>query len=169
MILARLSLLLALTLQGSLAAWAKPECRQDRAVYADPDGVISLSFKAKQEDVPSVTSNEFTIALKEPAVSMDGVVMWNEGVSRPNGIVMYQCPGGDVTGADLEACTVWQGVIYSLEDGSNAGLLPTAGEPAAEALLFPDFAAYASAFDFKTDEPLKSVPFEVFRFKDCVE
>lgn len=165
----RLSLVTALMLQGSLAAWAKPECRQDRAVYGDEEGKITLSFKPKQENVPAVTSNEFTVALKEPALSMDGVVMWSDGVSRPNGIVMYQCPTGDVTGMELEACTVWQGVIYSLEEGADADLLPVAEEPAAEALLFPDFAAYVSAFDFKTDEPVRSVPFEVFRFKECIE
>ena len=44
---------------------------------------------------------------------------------RPNGIVMYNCPEGDVTGDDLEACTVWQGLIYGVSAaGQVDNLLP---------------------------------------------
>ena len=50
----------------------------------------------------------------DKGVVLDGIVMWTDGVSRPHGSLMYKCPTGDVTGDELAACTVWQGVIYSV-------------------------------------------------------
>ena len=40
---------------------------------------------------------------------------------------MYKCPKGDVTGAELAVCTVWQGVIYTSDDKGNIELLPAEG------------------------------------------
>jgi NAD(P)-dependent dehydrogenase (short-subunit alcohol dehydrogenase family) len=39
-------------------------------------------------------------------------------------MVMHNCPEGDVTGEEIAACTVWEGVIYTL-DGlvNNAGIV----------------------------------------------
>jgi hypothetical protein len=151
-----------------LAAPASAACTQDRAVYTDRDDTYTLTFKHVPEDQPVMTSNEFTIQLNESDVKLDGVVMWNEGVARPNGIVMYKCPSGDVTGDELQACTVWQGVIYALKEGADADLLPKAKEPAAQALLLPDFSSSMSGFNFKLEKPIETFPWEVFRFKECV-
>lgn len=151
-----------------LATPAFAACTQDRAVYTDRDDTYTLTFRHVPEDQPVMTSNEFTIQLNESDVKLDGVVMWNEGVARPNGIVMYKCPGGDVTGDELRACTVWQGVIYALKEGADADLLPKAKEPAAQALLLPDFSSSMSGFNFKLEKPIETFPWEVFRFKECV-
>lgn len=164
-----LSLAVAASLMAAAPAMAAIDCTQDRAVYADSEGRTTVSFKVTPDNVPAMTSNEFTIAVQDADIRMDGVVMWLSGVPRPGGIVMYQCPDGDVTGEELEACTIWQGVIYALQQGANAGFLPKAKEPAAEALLFPDFADYVTAFDFRKDKPLGTFPFEVFRFRECTE
>lgn len=146
-------------------------CTQDRAIYGDRDDHYTLAFKPMPEDVPAVTSNEFTITQKDDgqgkAFKLDGVVMWTEGVARPNGMIMYNCPEGDVTGDELEDCTIWQGVIYALKEGADADLLPKAKEPAAQALLFPDLAGSLDSFDFGSAKPAEPLSWEVFRFKEC--
>ncbi|WP_425287377.1 hypothetical protein [Paramesorhizobium deserti] len=150
-------------------------CTQDRAIYADRDDHYTLTFKPMPEDVPAVTSNEFTITENGPgegdaqkkAFKLDGVVMWTEGVERPNGLIMYNCPDGDATGEELEDCTLWQGVIYALKEGAEADLLPKAKEPAAQALLFPDLAGSLDSFDFGPAKPAEPLSWDVFRFRDC--
>lgn len=152
-----------------VASPALAACTQDRAIYTDKDDAYTLTFKSVPEDQPTASSNEFSITMNDSDLKLDGVVMWTEGeVARPNGIVMYKCPDGDVTGEELEACTVWQGVIYALTEGADADLLPKAKEPAAQALLLPDLSSAISGFDFKLAEPIETFPREVFRFKECV-
>jgi len=156
-----------------LSAYAA--CTQDRAIYGDRDDHYTLAFKPTPEDVPVVTSNEFTITengdgaadAQKKAFKLDGVVMWTEGVARPNGLLMYNCPEGDVAGDELDDCTIWQGVIYALKEGAEADLLPKAKEPAAQALLFPDLAGSLDAFDFGSAKPAEPLSWEVFRFKEC--
>ncbi|WP_204303041.1 hypothetical protein, partial [Klebsiella pneumoniae] len=82
--------------------------------------------------------------------------------------IRYKCPAGDATGAELQQCTVWKGVVYALKEGADAELLPKAKEPSAQALLLPDFSGAMSSFNFKLEKPLEAFPWEVFRFKECV-
>ncbi|WP_373288621.1 hypothetical protein [Brucella endophytica] len=154
-----------------LSAYAA--CTQDRAIYTDRDDHYVLAFKSMPEGAPVTTTNEFTITQKgeaadaKKAFKLDGVVMWTDGVSRPSGQIMYNCPDGDVTGEELEACIVWQGVIYGLKEGAEAELLPKAKEPAAQALLFPDLAGALGATEFGETKPAEPLSWEVFRFKEC--
>jgi len=143
-------------------------CTQDRAIYTDRDDAYTLTFRHVPEDQPVMTSNEFTIEKNDSDLKLDGVVMWSEGVARPNGMIMYKCPSGDVPGDELQACTVWRGVIYALTEGADADLLPQAKEPAAQALLLPDFSGSMSRFNFKLEKTIETFPWEVFRFKECV-
>ncbi|WP_420960648.1 hypothetical protein [Brucella sp. IR073] len=160
------------SLSAPLSAYAA--CTQDRAVYSDRDDHYVLAFKPAPKDAPVTTSNEFTITQKDGAADgrksafkLDGVVMWTDGVARPSGMIMYNCPTGDVTGDEIEACTLWQGVIYALKEGAEADLLPKADEPAAQALLFPDLVGALDSFDFGAAKPAQPLSWEVFRFKEC--
>lgn len=159
----------ALLASVSLAtAPASAACTQDRAIYTDRDDAYTLTFHTVPENLPVMTSNEFALQMNDSDLKMDGVVMWSEGVPRPNGIVMFRCPTGDVTGDELDQCTVWRGVIYALTEGADADLLPKAKEPAAQALLLPGFASAMGEFNFKLEKPIETFPWEVFRFKECV-
>ena len=42
-------------------------------------------------------------------------------------MIMNNCPEGDVTGDDIAACTVWEGVIYSIGADGKVGSLPEEG------------------------------------------
>ncbi len=122
------------------SALASPEaqaaCLQELAVYSDRTDAVSLEFQSNNGEAIAV-SNKFRLLLGE-SIELDGVAMWSEKAPRPNGMLMLGCPEGDVTGAEIEACTIWRGVIYAIGDDGAVGLLPREGSPAAQQLLFPD-------------------------------
>ncbi len=149
------------------ASPAYAACTQDRAVYTDRDDDYTLTFKHFPEDQPVATSNEFVLHRNDTDLKLDGVVMRDEA-ARPKALILYNCPSGDVTGDELAACTVWQGVPYALKEGAEAGYLPQAKEPAAQALLMPDLSGAMRSFNFRLEKPIEIFPWDVFRFKECV-
>lgn len=151
--------LLAMTATPALAA-----CPQELAIYEDASG-NSLTFTPPHENMAA--EHEFKLRLGQ--TELQGVVMWSKDPDRPNGIIMDQCPDGDVTGEELEACTVWQGVIYGLTKDATAPLLGKRGTPYAEALLLPDFSRYAMDHPFKTPLPGPVKADDVFKMKACQE
>ncbi|MEM7301515.1 MAG: hypothetical protein AAF468_10580 [Pseudomonadota bacterium] len=142
------------------------ECLQKHALYGDADGQFELRFREAAEPT-AVTSNEFDLVATASGVKMNGIVMWNQGFSRPQGILMLNCPEGDVTGAELEACTLWQGIVYALKPGADADLLPADDKPAAPALLLADIGRALHYSDLRTKGQIKHAPWDVFQFKSC--
>jgi hypothetical protein len=58
--------------------------------------------------------HRLSLSFAESGVTMDGVVMLAGEPDRPWGMVMHNCPEGDATGAEIAACTVWQGPVYAI-------------------------------------------------------
>ncbi|MGL4489416.1 MAG: hypothetical protein ACRCU5_08235 [Rhizobiaceae bacterium] len=164
MISSKAALALTTSISILLASPAIAACPQELSIYEDSSGA-SITFTPPTENMAS--EHEFT--LKLGATSLQGVIMWSKEPDRPNGIVMDQCPDGDVTGEELEACTVWQGVIYGLTKDATAPFIGKRGTPNAEALLLPDFSRYAMEHTFKTplSGPVKVD--DVFKMKACQE
>jgi hypothetical protein len=160
----RVSSVLLFCLSALTAAPAHAACPQELAVYEDTSG-NSLTFTPP--NATQAAEHEFTLRLG--TVSLQGVVMWSKDPDRPNGIVMDQCPEGDVTGAELDACTVWQGVIYGLTTDAAAPYLGKRGAPFAEALLLPDLSRYALAHAFKSPLAGPAKVDDVFKMKACQE
>ena len=78
------------------------------------------------------SSHQFKLsALKTPVV-MDGYVMPSDDPERTMGMVLFNRPDGDVTGDDLDACTVWQGFKRCRWVDPQSG-----DSPAAEKIVFP--------------------------------
>ena len=157
----------ALVLAGLLAATAASaaECRQDRAIYADRDGGYELAFEPVGSNA-AATSHHFKLKVLASGVVLDGVVMPGEP-ARSNGMAMYNCPEGDVTGEEIAACTVWEGVIYVLDGAGDAALLPDEGAKAAESLLLAGFGPslrYSTLWD---QGKATAVPWDVFKRKGC--
>lgn len=148
-----------------LASPAFAACPIELAVYGDRDDAADIDFRPATEF--AAVSNAFRMNL-DNGVVLDGIVMRTEGIERPYGSLMYKCPDGDVTGQELEACTVWQGVIYTADKDGNIGLLPKTGD-APETLIFSDLgpslrlsAAYGAG-------GFSKVPWDVFALKGCQE
>ncbi len=158
---------LALVLAGLLAAHAAAaaECRQDHAVYVDRDGGYELTFEPVGSEA-AAASHHFKVKVLSGGTVLDGIVMPGDP-ARSNGMVMHECPEGDVTGEDIAACTVWEGVIYALGGAGDADLLPEESATAAETLLLAGFGPslrYSALWDAGK---ARAVPSDVFKRKGC--
>jgi len=141
-------------------------CPLELATYADTSGVAELEFSVAKGGATVI--NSFRLLLDND-VMLDGIVQWMDPEPRPWGTLMYRCPDGDVTGQELAACTMWEGVVYTLDGKGGIALLPAPGTAAPQMLLFPGLgpslrmsAAYGSNGFSKT-------PWDVFALKGCQE
>jgi hypothetical protein len=148
-----------------LPGQALAACPQELAVYEDSSGQ-ALTFTPPPTQ-GQAAGHSFTIRIN--GQDLQGVVMWSADPDRPNGIVMDHCPEGDVTGEELDVCTVWQGVIYALKPSADAGYLGKRGSDHAEALLLPDFSRAVQNHTFKYSMPSPPKADDVFRMKACQE
>jgi hypothetical protein len=155
---------LAVSLAAASPAFAA--CPIELATYADTSGVAELEFTPGLGG--ATVSNSFRLLLGNDVV-LDGIVQWLNQEERPWGMLMYKCPGGDVTGDDLAACTPWEGVIYTADDKGNIGLLPEPGKPAPPKLILSALGPalrMSAAYDAAG---LSSAPQDVFALKGCQE
>jgi hypothetical protein len=143
------------------------ECLQDHAVYTDRSGSLTLVFNSVGE--AEVTDHVFEIVLYGSSEAMQGHVIESDEPALPEGMVLYNCPDGDVTGADIEACTVWQNVVYAVGDDGKIGYLPSGQRPAVLQLLLADFGRafrFSSAWDGMSAE---MIPSGIFMLHGCRE
>jgi len=103
-------------------------CPQALAAYSSQDQSVSVEFSG---------AGDLSFAML-----VEGVDRRFEGYVYPGedddvvAVVLDNCPDGDATGEEIEACTVWQGPMQRLEqDGSEGDFLLVNG-PAAPALAF---------------------------------
>ena len=163
--LRNVALALAVSAGALPAGAALAACPIELAVYGDRDKAATIEFVPRGE---GAVSNRFRMRLDNDVV-LDGIVMWSDAVARPNGMLMYKCPEGDVTGEELAACTVWQGVIYSSGKTGKIDLLPAEGTEAPETLIFPDLAyslRHSSAYE---QGGYSRLPWDVFAIQGCQE
>lgn len=159
--------LIALGIVGSLGGEAAVagDCLQQHALYADSQHEFELAFEPVGSEA-STSSHRFTIRASDADIVLDGYAMPAEPANQTEGILFYNCPEGDVTGADLKACTVWQGMIY-LKDDATVDLLPAEGTAAANAILLPDFGHSLQNSTVWPKLKSKSVPLDLFTLKGC--
>lgn len=158
------TLAFALVVASALPAVAA--CPLELAVYGEAQSGAEMSFTPKGE--ATLVTNAFRMLLDNDVV-LDGIVMWTEAPERPAGMLMHKCPEGDVTGEELDKCTVWQGVIYTSDKQGNVALLPAEGQPAPDTLIFADLGPslrHSSAYGVGG---FSKVPFDVFALKGCQE
>ncbi|CAH0338493.1 hypothetical protein [Rhizobium sp. CECT 9324] len=141
------------------------DCPIERASYMEAETKAQLRFRAASgENTP--VSNGFTLVIKGAAKPLDGHVIYDAEIERPVAMIMNNCPEGDVTGADLAACTIWKGIIYGVDKVTgHVDLLPPEGTSAPDSLLFPGFGpAYAQS---EFGKMLETAPWDVFEYKGC--
>jgi hypothetical protein len=142
------------------------ECKQANAVYSDRDGAYELRF-TPIASAAAAASNRFTVKVLKTPLTLDGYVMPSEDPARSLAMVMFKCPDGDATGADLEACTIWQGMVYGIDaKGSLDNLQPEAGQ-AADKILFPGIGPAIRASSIWGKGKASVAPWDVLDFKEC--
>ena len=145
---------------------AHAACPIELAVYGDAQSGSEIDFTPT--GTSATVTNTFRMILDNNVV-LNGIVMWNEGVSRPNGALMYKCPEGDVSGEELAACTPWHGVIYTSDDKGGIGLLPAEGVDAPKTLILPDLGPALRQSSAYGGSGFSKVPWDVFALKGCQE
>ena len=155
---------LALTSANSAAHAA---CPIQLAVYGEVQSGAEIDFTPTGSS--ATITNSFRMILDNNIV-LDGIAMWTEGsAARPHGSLMYKCPTGDVTGEELAACTVWEGVVYSADDKGTIGLLPAEGADAPKSLILPDLGPSLEMSAAYGPGGFSKVPLDVFTLKGCQE
>ena len=147
-------------------ATAHAACPIELAVYGDAQSGSEIDFTPTGSS--ATVTNTFRMILDNNVV-LNGIVMWTEGVARPNGALMFKCPEGDTTGAELAACTPWHGVIYTSDDKGSIGLLPAEGVEAPKTLILPDLGPVLHQSSAYGGNGFSKVPSDVFTLKGCQE
>lgn len=145
-------------------------CPQALAVYEQSGSQLALAFDGATADTDAVM-HRFHIVASDTGARMDGVVMMVDDPLRPWGMVMFQCPEGDVTGAEIDACTVWEGEMLAVDAAVAESSLPVPGTgsaTAAPSLRLPDFGA-ALAKSSAWSETTAVQPADLFELKGCQE
>jgi len=153
-------LLAALALSDAAMA---ADCRIEKATYREAETGVELVFAAASgENTP--VSHGFSTEIG--TFKLDGHVMFDPEIERPIGMLMNNCPEGDVTGATIAACTVWKGIVYGIDETTgHVDLLPPEGADAPDALLLPGFGP--SILSSAVGKAMNSAPWDVFEFKGC--
>ncbi|PBB31523.1 hypothetical protein CK214_17285 [Mesorhizobium sp. WSM3882] len=150
-----------------VAADAQAGCPIQLAAYGEAKSGAEIDFSPT--GTSATIANTFRMILDNNTV-LDGIAMWTEGsAGRPHGSLMYKCPTGDVTGEELAACTVWEGVIYSADKKGVVGLLPAEGADAPKSLIFPDLGPSLEMSAAYGPAGFSKVPWDVFALKGCQE
>ena len=161
--MSRLSVLIqSLALLGASPALAA--CPIELAVYGEREQAAEIDFRPTMGS--ATTTNTFKMVVGKD-VMLDGVVLWSGDAARPHGSLMHQCPEGDITGGELAACTVWEGVIYTADAKGAVDLLPNERKDAPATLIFPDLAGQLGRSAIH--DKLPKLPWDVFALKGCQE
>ncbi len=140
-------------------------CPIELSTYATNGGLLAIEFQPVTDSV--TVTNKFRFLAGEAA--MDGIVMWTAGVARSWGIVMNDCPEGDLTGDEIAACTMWEGVVYAVDEAGQVSLLPGEGEAAPSTLVLADLGAWLAQSDAWGKVGSLSEPWDVFMLSGCQE
>lgn len=163
---------LAGLLSFALCTPAFAECWQELATYKDANANAELAFTPRTEGEVDTMLSRFTITFPENNVKLDGIVMdAGEPFFRPLGMIMHNCPEGDATGDEIAECTVWQGIVYGLDEASNVSYLASTneGQKAAKTLLFPDLGAAVQLSTAFGTGALSKPPKDDFKQTACLE
>ena len=148
-----------------LAAPAYAACPVELATYGEIQSGARVEFRPTGES--ATVTNRFRMLVRTDIV-LDGIVMWTADTPRPYAMLMDKCPDGDVTGEELAACTVWEGIVYASDRAGNVGPLPAEGKPAPELLLFAGLGpSLAASRVWRGVEA--SAPWDVFALDGCQE
>jgi hypothetical protein len=163
---------LAALLSLALGSSASANCIQELATYKDAAANGELAFTPRKEGEVDSMLARFTITFSENNVVLDGIVMdAGEPFFRPLGMIMHNCPEGDATGDEIAECTVWQGIVYGVDEFGNVNYLAATneGQAAAKTLLFPDLGAAVQMSTAFGAGKLSAPPKDDFKQSACLE
>ena len=164
------SLMLAAMIVAAGSQTATAACPQALAVYDEAASDTEIAFSGPLTDVDGM-QHRFRLSFAGNGVTMNGIVMMAGEPDRPWGVILHQCPEGDATGAEIAACTVWEGPIYAIGTDGAVDWMPVrdAMQTAGDRLLLPDFGADVMRSQAWQAQEITELHDDVFRLKACQE
>ncbi|WP_052766585.1 hypothetical protein [Hoeflea sp. IMCC20628] len=161
---------IVMAVSGFAVSQADAACPQALAVYDEAVSGAEIAFAGALSDADGM-QHRFRLSFPGNGITMDGVVMMAGEPDRPWGVILHQCPEGDATGAEIAACTVWEGPLYVVDTTGGIGWLPVADpeHAAGESLLLPDFGAAVMHSQAWQSQQITELPGDAFRLKACQE
>ncbi|MBC7280847.1 hypothetical protein [Hoeflea sp.] len=155
---------------ASVSAPAQAACPQALGLYNEAESGAEIAFAGPLGEADGM-QHRFSLVFGENGVKMDGVVMMAGEPDRPWGVILHNCPQGDATGAEIDACTVWEGALYVVDGKGGTKWMPVLepGSIAGESLLLPDFGAAVMRSAAWRDGQITKTPGDVFRLTGCQE
>ncbi|WP_343040255.1 hypothetical protein [Nitratireductor arenosus] len=160
--------LAALAVLALPATEAGAACPQELAVYSEREAAAAIDFRPALPGA-ALHAIEFKLTFAQNGVVLDGIVMHTDPGARPYGLVMHQCPEGDVTGEELAVCTIWEGPIYGIDAGGTVATMPERGTSAAAQLLLPGFGTAVRHSRIYGADGVSVLPWDVFALGGCQE
>lgn len=147
------------------------DCPQQHAVYTEKANGYTLSFRPPESwEAPSNTSAILELAFPD-GTTLWGTIWLPNGTSWDRARLYDGCvlPGMEddepgSSGEELDACRIWNGVIYGLA-GDDVDYLPYREDAAAPTILLPDLGPtirYSGLVMSPGDEP-----HDVFTLTGC--
>lgn len=152
-------LMSALAVSPAMAA-----CPQELAVYRGVDGIGALEFRGGGAGMFS------EMRLLYPEVEPVTIYLsQDDELDRSVAMIPLNCPEGDVTGAELAACLVYQGAVYAPGETGGMSGLPGAGADAAPKVFLPNLASALWGNPQFGDTGPQQRPAELFEISGCQE
>ena len=137
-------------------------CPQALGGYGALDQQVLLEFNGD-------TDLGFRLIVGQGSRSLQGFVYPGEADEDMQAVVLDNCPDGDVTGAELDACTIWRGAIQATNTEGEIKPMPGADQPAAGFLQLQGLSAALVASEDYSDAGLPAGGFETFTLLACQE
>jgi hypothetical protein len=164
--------LAALSVVALTAPALAETCPGERAIYTQPESGYALHFywgESWETSGAGMLTAMFRLVFPDGERVLKGRITGNMGTSRDVGWLEHGCRevGPDdaiLTEEEMEACTVWRGLVYALGDHS-ADFVPFIEEPAARTLLLTDLGRTLRYSEFVSSPGEE--PWDVFHLTGC--
>ncbi len=137
-------------------------CPQALAAYGAPDMALLLEFSGGADQ-------GFQMIFDNSDWVLTGHMFPAENDGGYEAVLLDNCPDGDVIGAELDACTIWQGAIYARDAGGAKILIPEPSDAAAGILVLEGLADALAKSKQVRQQGLSPGPFEQLTLFACQE
>lgn len=137
-------------------------CPQALAAYGSPEKALLLEFSGGAD-------LGFRVVFEGSDWILTGHLFPGENDGDDQAVLLDNCPEGDVTGEELDACTIWQGAIYARDAGAARVTTPKHNESAAGILVLEGLADVLVKSEQVREHGLSVEKFEQLTLLACQE
>lgn len=137
-------------------------CPLALAAYQAADQAILLEFRGDD-------ARSFRVVVDGLDTTLDGFVFPDETGEGELGVVLDNCPEGDVTGNDLSQCRIWQGPMLASDADGATSPLPGHDQPASPRVVMQGLDEALTQSALFEEAGLPAIEFEHLSLYACQE